>query len=77
MNANRSRGCINKGHHTSPSDAIALHSADDVCAVPTAFLRKAVIIRKQEFSAWASQASVEELRLSFTAKDKVLLVKHS
>lgn len=47
------------------------------CAVPTAFLRRAVIVWKQEFSAWASQASIEELCLSFTAQDKVLLVKHS
>lgn len=30
MNANRSRGCINKGHHRSPSDAIAWQSVGDV-----------------------------------------------
>lgn len=31
MNANRPGGCLDKGHPTRASGAVALHGADDVC----------------------------------------------
>lgn len=72
MNANRSRGCRN--NHPSPSDAIACQGEDGIA---TACPGKAGIVREQEFPAWASRGSIEELHLPFTAQDKVLLVKNN
>lgn len=72
MNANRSRGCRN--NHPSPSDAIACQGEDDIA---TACPGKAGIVWEQEFPAGASQGSIEELHLPFTAQDKVPLVKHN